>query len=117
MIRVYSCSEHYNPKHRYHLNNIIKSLWNDRSLEERVEVYGDWIRQYRYASEIQSADICLLTYHWNYYIDQGLLSQAQQEIEAARANQKPVVIFSAGDSPANIPFPGTILFESAGYRS
>ncbi len=98
------------------LNNIIKSLWNERSPDERRQVYGPWVDLYQYEPDIRQADLCLLTYQWPYYVDQGLLAEAQTEVEAARQHGKPLVIFSAGDAPANIPFQDVILFDGSAVR-
>ncbi len=117
-MKIFSNYSFYQKQDRYFLNNITKSLWNDRSPEERREVYGDWVDLYQYEPDIQKTDLYLLTYQWPYYVNQGKISQALQEYEIARANHKPMVVFSSGDYPANAPFDeNVILFESAGYRS
>ena len=59
----------------------------------------------------------MLTYHWPYYYEHDNLVEAQAEVEGAHQHGKPIVIFSGGDHPANVPFEDAILFESAGYRS
>ena len=117
MIKVYSEIKNYKPEHRFLLNNIIKALWNDRTPEERINIYGAWVNNYMYEEDISRANICLLTMHWNYYVDHRLLDLAKEEIENANRHHKPIVIFSLGDYPANIPYPNVILFESGGYRS
>lgn len=115
-LKVFSNISHYKEDLRYPLNNIIKSLWNERSQAERRQVYGAWVDLYQYEPDIQKADLCLLTYQWPYYVDQGLLAQAQAEVEAAQQHGKPLVIFSAGDAPANIPFQDVILFDGSAVR-
>jgi hypothetical protein len=116
-LKIFSNCSFYRKIHRYNLNNIIKALWNDRSSEERRQVYGDWVDQFTYQPDIAQADVCLLTYHWPYYHEHDNLVEAQAEVDAARQHGKPMVVFSGGDHPANVPFEDMILFESAGYRS
>ncbi len=116
-IKIYSCFQSYNKEDRYNLNNIIKSLWNDRSTEARIRVYGEWVELFEYTPDIARADVCLLTYFWSHYVESNTIPEALAEIENARAHNKEIVIFNGGDSPANLPFDDVILFESAGYRS
>jgi hypothetical protein len=75
-MRFYSSHQIYNPKYRYYLNSITKSQWNDRSAEERRRVYGKWVDLFEYTSEIKEADICLLTYQWNYYVENDRVAEA-----------------------------------------
>lgn len=116
-IVVYSNFPSYSPSNRYHLNNIIKALWNERTQEERDQVYGAWTREFEYTPDLTSADVALLTYFWNYYVDRELVPHAMEEIAAASAHGKKTVVFSGSDSPANLVHPDVLLFESGGYRS
>ena len=116
-MRFYSDETLYSPIHRYYLNTIAKSQWNDRPIEERKKVYGDWVELFEYSPDIARADVCLLTYIWSHYIESNTVPEALAEIENARAHNKPIVIFNGGDSPANLPLNDAVLFESAGYRS
>jgi len=115
-MKVFSNLTNYQPSHRYPLNNIIKSLWNESNQEQRRQVYGEWVDLYQYEPDITKADLCLLTYQWPYYVNQGLISQAQEEVRAAQQHGKPLVIFSAGDSSANVPFQDVILFDGSAVR-
>ncbi|MEL7590327.1 MAG: exostosin family protein [Anaerolineaceae bacterium] len=114
---VFSDQKYYGPENRYHLNNIIKALWNDRSPIERDTIYGTWTRGYEYSPDLSKADIALLTYTWNYYVDRGIEQQAYAEIENASRHGKKTVVFCGGDAPANLSHPNIILCEAAGYRS
>lgn len=116
-MKVFADRSHYDPNVRYSLNVILKALWNERDSAERHKVYGTWVDLFSFEPEISQADFCLLTYQWQHYVDQGKLAEAKAEVEAARRHAKSIVVFSAGDSPANLPFEDVILFESAGYRS
>lgn len=116
-IKIYSNSSHYLEEHRYQLNDTIKALWNERSTEERTQVYGEWVCNYEYTSRIENADVVFLTMKWNYYVDRDLLPLAEEEILNANRHDKKIVVFSAGDHPANITFPNVLLFEAGGYRS
>jgi len=115
--RFYSEITNYRPEHRYQLNTIAKSLWNERSNEERKNVYGNWIDLFEYTPDIAQADVCVLTYFWSHYVESDTVPEALAEIENARAHNKQIVVFNGGDFPANLPFGDVILFESAGYRS
>lgn len=116
-MKTFSDKNHYQDRNRYHLNNIIKALWNNRTQEERDRVYGTWTRDFTYTPDLSSADIALLTYSWNYYVDRGLIPQAMEEIENAARRGKKIVVFCGGDSPADLVHPHVLLFESGGYRS
>ena len=120
-ISFFSNLQHYKPEDRYHINNIAKSLWNDHTTQQRRDVYGNWVDLYIFEPDIEQADVCLLTYHWSHYVDHNRVKEAWEELEAALAHGKPLVVFNGGDHPANLPFEemleNVILFESAGYRS
>lgn len=117
-INFFSNYSHYRLEDRYNLNNIAKSLWNNSSAEERHRIYGDWVDLFTYEPNLAQANICILTYHWPYYVNHNKVAQAWEEVHAARAHGKPLVILSGGDHPANLPFQdileNVILFESAG---
>ena len=115
-MKIYSDSSLYQPEHRYYLNDIIKALWNNRSPDERDQIYGAWVRSYEAVSAIDEADVVLLTYKWNYYVEHSLVPQARNEIEAARSHQKKILDFNGGDPPANLVDPDVILFDN-GYQS
>jgi len=117
ILRFYSEFTNYKPEQRYQLNNIAKSQWNERSTEERKQVYGDWVELFDYTPDISRADVCLLTYFWSHYVESNTVPKAREEIENAKAHNKQIVVFNGGDSPTNLPFDDVILFESAGYRS
>ncbi|BAJ64645.1 hypothetical protein [Anaerolinea thermophila] len=116
-MKVYADYSHYHGKNRYFLNNIHKALWNDRSPEERDQVYGNWWRGFESVPNVSDADVVLLTNTWNYYLDHGLISQAEEEIRLAQQHKKKIVVFCGGDAPANLIQPNVILFEMGGYRS
>ena len=116
-MKVYADREVYQPEDRYPLNDIIKALWNDRSPEERDRVYGAWTRGYQYTAALEDADLALLTYKWNYYVERDLVPAALEEIERASRHGKKTLVFSGGDPPANLAHPDVLLFESGGYRS
>lgn len=120
-MNIYSNFQLFGNGNRYHLNTIAKALWNERSPQERRSVYGAWVDLFTYEPDLAQADICILTYHWPYYVNNGKLAEAQAEVDAAHQHGKPMVVFSSGDHPANLPFENAlthvILFESAGYRA
>jgi hypothetical protein len=116
-MRFFSNRQNYQPEERYQLNIIAKSLWNNRSVNERHKVYGNWVDLYTSVPDPSEAEICILTYQWQYYVANNNISEAKTELETARDHGKHLVIFSGGDYPANVPFEDVILFEYAGYQS
>ena len=65
----------------------------------------------------EEADLCLLPMKWQYYVERGLQDLAREADAEARRVGKPLVVFSGGDFPANLPFPGAVLFEASVRRS
>ena len=116
-LKFYSNKGNYLTEQRYHLNTPAKAFWNERSQQERREVYGNWVDLFEYEPEINKTDMCLLTYQWPYYVQHDRVPEAEEEVWAARKAGKPMVVFSGGDYPARMPFGGVVLFESAGYFS
>lgn len=116
-LSIYSYKQNDHPEDRYDLNLITQALWDQGPLDERQQVYGDWIDLYRYEPDITRADCCILTHHWNHYVEHGKLDEARAEADKAHVNGKLLVIFNHGDYPANVPFENVILFEPSGYRS
>ena len=78
---------------------------------------GSWPDLYTYETDLQQADIYLMTFRWPYYVTHQKIQIAQEEVARAKLINKPIVIFSDGDYPSNLPFEDVILFESAGYCS
>lgn len=121
-LKIFCDLTHYSPEQRYYLKDTLKALWNDRSIEERIRLSGNWIEDYEVTTCIEDADVAFLTMKWNYYVDQNLLNWAEEEITNAKKNRKFIVIFCYGDPPSNLTslrftYPGIILFELGGYRS
>jgi hypothetical protein len=116
-LKIFSFREHYNPKWRYHVNDLTKSLWSERVIEAQKPGYDGWLNDYEFEPDIKKADVCLLTYFWSHYVNQDLIEKAKIEVSMGQSHAKPVVIFNGGDYPANVPFHNVIVFESAGYRS
>ncbi len=94
-MKIYADPSHYVKEHRHHLNNISKSHWNDRSWEEREQIYGAWVRWYKHVPGIEDSDIVLLTMDWSFYVEQNRIHQAQAEIENAARHGKKCVFSSA----------------------
>ena len=117
VLKVYADKSHYQESDRYHLNDILKSLWNDLPRERRIEIYGNRVDFFQSVDSIDEADYCLLPMKWNYYLDRGLVPMAKDAVETGKEAGKKVIIFSGGDFTANIPFTDVIVFESSGYRS
>ncbi len=116
-MKLFADRSHYTAANRYTLNDVVKALWNERTPEERVRVYGQWVTRFEAVPEPAAAEVCLLPMKWHYYRQHHLLNLAQHSAAQAQQAGKPFVIFSGGDSPARVNIPGAYVFEQAGYRS
>ncbi|MCB2209908.1 glycosyltransferase family 47 protein [bacterium] len=116
-LKVFSFREHYDPKQRYFVNDLTKSLWSERVIEAQEPGYDGWLNYFEYEPDIKKADVCLLTYFWSHYVDQDIVDKADFEVRLGQRENKPVIIFNGGDYPANVPFNDVVVFESAGYHS
>jgi len=116
-VRIFSDRSHYIEIFRRQINTITRVLWRDRSKEDTLKTFGEWVNTYQFIDDPAQADICILTYYWKHYQEQDLIGQAESELSIAQKYHKPLVVFNEGDPPANVPFTDIILFEFGGYRS
>lgn len=119
MLRVYAERSHYSEAHRSALNDIVKAFWNDATSEERKQRYGNRTQVFEVVEDPAKADVHLLTMRWQHYVEQGRTWQALAAVDLARANHKPIAVFSLSDFEANFPVLGTDihLFQVSAYRS
>ena len=116
-IHVYALRNHYVAERRQNLNDILRAHWNDLAPEEREKTYGARARCFEEVDSPGDADVHLLTMKWNDYVDFKRIDVAWQAYDEALRWKKPFVVFSGGDSTANLPFPKAILFEPSSYRT
>ena len=118
-LRVYADPEHYSTPHRRELNDILKTLWNPGTDEERRETYGKRATLFEVVSSPDAADLHLLTMKWQHYVEQGCVDLAVRAVEVARRARRPIAVFSLYDAEANFPVSGSDihLFQASAYRS
>lgn len=118
-LRVYAERDQYSEAHRKELNDILKSVWNNATAEERRQRYGRRPEQFEVVSTPDAADVHLLTMKWQHYLERGLVDQAKRAIDVARRARKPIAVFSLGDFVANLPVEGRDIhvFQPSAYRS
>lgn len=68
-------------------------------------------------TDINKADICLLPFMWNYYVENQKIGDAQKSHEEARERNLKLLVFSTGDFTANIPFENIIVVQSSCFKS
>ncbi len=119
MLNVYGDPSLYDPEHRYHLNNILKAHWNDKSQELRLETYGYLAEGFTVVDAPEQADLILFTYKWNHYVRQSRIADAIAFAERMRPYEKPIVLWSVGDYRAELPeaLHDVYLFQASGYQS
>jgi hypothetical protein len=116
-LRWYADKSHYHPELRPYLNDLCRALWNDRTSEERIRLYGARAACFVEAETPEAADFCILPLAWNYYLDRHRIHLAGQAVDRIHGAGRPAVIMSLGDFTADIPFRNSILFERSSYRS
>jgi hypothetical protein len=116
-LKVFADRSYYRPELRPYLNEILRASWEERPAVNVREHYGSRAALFAYVSDPRDCDVIFLPLNWLYYVENRLVSLAQKAIDLGKQFNKPVVIFSQGDAPANLPFSGVTLFELSGYRS
>lgn len=105
------------PKDHIHLNDLCRAVWNDNSDDERASLYGVRAAKFQAVHDPRDADACLLPLKWPAYVSTGRRNLADRTIANYTAYGKPILIFSEGDSTANVPYTGISLFERSAYRT
>jgi hypothetical protein len=116
-IRVYGDRDHLEVAGTTALNDILAGLW---STDAGIPLGGlaDICREvFEPAQRPEQADLYLLSLKWNSYVESRRVDLAVRASRRAESAHKPFVIFSAGDSPANVPVANAVVFETSGYRS
>jgi len=117
VINVYAAANGALPQSQDNLNPILQALWSTSPSEKQMAEYRSRRNSFRSVPSPEYADLVLLCFTWNHYLNRGLVSLAQQEAAAARKAHKPFVVFSQGDYTANLPFDGAVVFQTSCYHS
>lgn len=116
-MKIYADHSHYQAKERKYLIEILRPVWNDSPLEEKIKIYGEWVSQYAFTSDIEEADFCFLPMTWDYYVKNNLVALAEKAVKKAKEHNRPIILFNTHDFTPRLPFSNVIIFEHSGYRS
>jgi len=115
--RVYANTDHLALAPRSDWTDISRALWNDKPYEIRLQQYGSRALQFTAVDSPSDADLYLLPLTWNYYLEQDAIHLVANELKRSAGVGHRLIIFSAGDFTAKIPFSNIILFEASSYAS
>lgn len=110
-LRVYADPRFLDRAAPHDLTDIARALWGE-GLESGAGGAG-----FTAVPTPAESDVCLLPMKWRYYVARGAWEAAREAALQARRAWKPLVVFSEGDFPANIPLPDAVLFEQSVRRS
>lgn len=99
------------------LNDIARAQLELRRNPEHAAELGSLGRCFCLVEDPAEADIHLLPFTWNWYLETSRLHLVGEASDQARAHGKSVVLFSAGDYAATVPFSGLTIFQPSAYRS
>jgi len=99
------------------LNDIARAQLDLRRNPERAPQLGSLATAFRLVENQAEADIHLLPFTWNWYLETSRLDLVRGAIDQARVADKPIVLFSSGDYTAAVPFSGLTIFQPCAYRS
>ncbi|WP_417289526.1 hypothetical protein [Corallibacter sp.] len=120
MLKIYYPKAHYNPNARQQLFPLLKPFIKnaDFTNEQRVEVYGISSQDVSVETNLNQANVAILTMSWNYYYLNNKLAEAHAFIEKAQASNIPIWITMQGDLGLPIPsMEHVIVFRASGYKS
>lgn len=98
-------------------NDIARAQLKIRQNPERTAELGNLATHFRLVEDPAEADIHLLPLLWNWYLESSHMGMVGEAAEQGKQWGKPVVLFSAGDYTANVPFSGLTIFQPCAYRS
>jgi len=99
------------------LNDIARAQLNLRCNPEHAPDFGSLATCFRLVESPAEADVHLLPFTWNWYLETSRLDLVKEAIDQARGQDKPIVLFSSGDYTATVPFSGLTIFQACAYRS
>lgn len=98
-------------------NDIARAQLQIRQNPERTAELGSLATHFRLVENPAEADIHLLPLLWNWYLESSHMGMVGKAADQGKQWGKPVVLFSAGDYTANVPFSGLTIFQPCAYRS
>lgn len=116
-IKVFVAEASVRALDRRQLNNIMQLFVADLCDSEAVLRYGICGNVFERTESPTDAAFHLLPYLWRYYVDGGKIAEAATAYRRALEAGKRLVVFSAGDPHATVPFPEAVLFELGPYYS
>lgn len=118
-LKVFTDLPAYDRANRSYLHDILRPYVNNRSDEERRQIYGERVDFFTLTEDVNEADFCLLPMVWGYYLKTGTTQKAFDFVRRAENAGKLTVVASYGDYYLDIPFSGQqiITFQSSLYRS
>ncbi|PVW16468.1 exostosin domain-containing protein [Marixanthomonas spongiae] len=119
-MKLYYPTSHYDPRFRREVFPLLKPFIKGKGFtdEARIKLYGVSETDFQLVETITEADVVVLPMAWNYYVKNRQLPKALECIEAAKASQKQVWSYNAGDFGVKIPeFDHVKVFRFSGYRA
>lgn len=118
-LKIFTDLPAYDRANRSYLHDILRPYVNDRSNEERRQMYGERVDFFTLTGDIDEADFCLLPMLWGYYLKTGTTQKAFGFVSRAENAGKLTVVASYGDYYLDIPLERrrVIIFQSSLYRS
>lgn len=112
-MKIYIPEENINPIPR--LTTPLQRAFSEGIYSNNQSISNELI--FEIETDINKADLCLLPYMWNYYVENNKFDDAQKSYKEARKRHLKLLIFSTGDFTANIPFKNSIIVQSSCFKS
>ena len=113
MLIIYTDKNHYDPKSRSYLPDILRPFIPSNRLVE-FSLDQDKIA---ITDNIESADICMLPFAWNYYAKSGKIEYVDNFIQKANKYNKKTIVWCFGDRYINVNRENTLVFRHSSYAS
>ncbi len=111
-MKIFADKSHCKEENRKYLIEILRPVWNKKSIKEKIDIYGEWITRYTFTEHIKDADVCFLPMKWDFYVENGLEDLAQKVVDETKKNNKPLILINTHDFTPKLPFSDIILFSS-----
>jgi|26BtaG_2_1085354.scaffolds.fasta_scaffold00001_123 hypothetical protein len=118
-MKLFYPKSHYKPE-RLLVFPLLRPFIKDEDFtdEQRIELYGVSESDFEFTSNLEDADLVILTMAWNFYVKKEQTAIAQEFIINSNALVKKVLAVNTGDFGMPIPyFENLIVFRSSGYKS
>ncbi len=86
-------------------------------LFDTQQQFSDLKKYYQLVDTIEEADVALLPFSWNYYLNQNLQAEAEQFIETCHAKNLKVLSYVSGDQGVMPTNKDVYVFRNSGYKS